>query len=92
MLIPIYFSLAKLGDWSPFVKRLLGLAIPWVPHPALREMKVIADTLDHTSREIYAQKKQALMSGNEDVKQGIEEGRDLMSVLRKSQDKLTNLN
>lgn len=55
-------------------------------------MKAIADTLDRTSREIYAQRKQAQISGNEDVKQRIEEERDLMSVLRKSQDKSTNSN
>lgn len=76
----------KLGDKYPFVKRMLTHVIPWVPHPALHELKTLIDTLDVTSREIYAQKKRALISGDEDVKLGMDEGRDLMSVLRELRD------
>ena len=40
--------------------------------------------MDRTSREIYAEKKSALMNGDKDVKLGVEERKDLMSVLCKS--------
>lgn len=73
--------LLKLGDKYAFVKRVLTHFIPWIPYAPLHEMKALVDTLDRTSREIYEQKKHALSSGDEDAKLGVDEGRDLMSVL-----------
>ena len=60
---------------------MLRHVIPWIPLPALHDMKKLVDTLDETSREIYKQKKLALIGGDEELKIGVEEGRDLMSVL-----------
>ena len=81
LLAPIYFPLLKLGERYKTVKRILTRIIPWMPFPALHDMKWTVDIMDRTSREIYAEKKRALMTGDEDVKLGVEEGRDLMSVL-----------
>ncbi|KIP07530.1 hypothetical protein PHLGIDRAFT_414123 [Phlebiopsis gigantea 11061_1 CR5-6] len=72
---------AKVGDRYPAFRRVLRHAIPWIPFPALQDMKKLVDTLDDTSREIYKQKKLALVGGNEELKIGVEEGRDLMGVL-----------
>ena len=44
-------------------------------------MKAIVDTMDETSWKIYKKKKIALLNGDEEVMFGIEEARDLMSVL-----------
>lgn len=76
----------KLAERYTLVKRFLTHLVPWIPHPALHDMKAIIDTLDRTSREIYAEKKRALVSGDVDVKLGIDERRDLMSVLCKLYD------
>ena len=62
-----------------FVKRHFRL----IPHSGLQRMKSILDTLDDTSRSIYAEKKAALDSNDEDLKIKVTEGRDLMSVMRK---------
>ena len=72
----------KLADRSPLIRTVLTRLIPWIPFQPLLDTKALTDVIDQTSRDIYAQKKRGLTSGNEDIKLGIEEGRDLMSVLR----------
>ena len=83
-LVAITQPILRFGDRHPGVRRVLGHVIPWIPYPALHDTKRIIDTLDDTSRDIYRQKKLALMGGDEGLKIGVEEGRDLMSVLRAS--------
>ena len=46
-------------------------------------MKAIIDTMDSTSRDIYEKKKHALMTDDMELKMKVEEGKDLMSVLRR---------
>ena len=71
-------------DRYPLLRKMFKHIIPWIPLHAVHNMKRLVDTLDNTSREIYMQKKLALLGGDEELKVGVEEGRDLMSVLRKS--------
>lgn len=61
-----------------FIKRHFHL----VPHTGMQHMKDLIDVLDNTSRQIYAKKKIALDSNDEELKIKISEGRDLMSVMR----------
>ncbi|EKM58872.1 uncharacterized protein PHACADRAFT_88318 [Phanerochaete carnosa HHB-10118-sp] len=60
-----------------FIKRHFYL----VPHSGMQRMKALLDVLDSTSRQIYAEKKIALDSNDEELKIKVMEGRDLMSVL-----------
>ena len=55
-----------------------------VPIPGLRDMMQIARTLEEKSLEIYTKKKAALLQGDEALAMQVGEGKDIMSVLRKS--------
>ena len=80
----LYVPFLLLADRYYAVRRILAHVIPWLPHPGMHDMQVLVDTIDRTSREIYAEKKRALLAGDDDMKMGVEERRDLMSVLCKS--------
>ncbi|KAI0641314.1 cytochrome P450 [Trametes meyenii] len=54
-----------------------------LPSPVMRKLITLVDTLWRRSSEIYTQKKEALMSGDEAMKEQVGEGRDLMSLLLK---------
>lgn len=70
-----------LQDKFPVLKPIFARSVNWIPFKPLRDMKKIVDTLDDTSRKIYEEKKRALYAGDEEVKMGVQEGRDLMSVM-----------
>ncbi|OJT12108.1 Docosahexaenoic acid omega-hydroxylase CYP4F3 [Trametes pubescens] len=55
-----------------------------IPVRALREMIQIVDTLRTRSAAIFAEKKRALLAGNEALKEQVGEGKDLMSILLKA--------
>lgn len=52
-----------------------------LPYKALHHSRDIVDVMDLTTREIFAQKKQALANGDEAFNIG--QGRDIMSLLSK---------
>ena len=52
-----------------------------IPYKAFHDFRDIVDIMDHTSQEVYAQKYQALINGNEHLKSSIGEGKDVMSLL-----------
>lgn len=54
-----------------------------LPYKALHDFRDIIDILDQTSRQIYAQKKQTLLKGDEALTTKIGEGKDVMSILSK---------
>lgn len=54
-----------------------------LPYKALHHARDIVDVMDRTSREIYAQKKEALADGDEVLKTKIGRGKDIMSILSK---------
>ena len=54
-----------------------------LPYKALHDFRDNIDIMDQTSREIYAEKKQALADGDEALKTKIGEGKDIMSILSK---------
>lgn len=56
-----------------------------LPYKALHDCRDIVDVMDRTSREIYSQKKQALVDGDEALKTKIGQGKDIMSILSKLQ-------
>ncbi|RPD59281.1 cytochrome P450 [Lentinus tigrinus ALCF2SS1-7] len=78
---------------------LLGIAIPWISHylpesamrmilrcfpsPGVRTIVTISDTMERRSQEIINEKKAALLRGDEELVQGVGEGKDIMSVLLK---------
>lgn len=55
-----------------------------IPVRSLRNMIQIVDTLRTRSSAIFAEKKRALLAGDEALKQQVGEGKDLMSILRGS--------
>ena len=71
----------KLG--SPQVRRALADAVVWLRFdPNLRRLRDVVDTLDSTSRAIFRQRKAELVEGREEALQKVDEGRDMMSILR----------
>lgn len=59
-----------------------------LPYKALHNFRDTIDIMDQISREIYAQKKQALADGDEALNTKIGEGKDVLSILSKIQSKL----
>lgn len=55
-----------------------------VPNPNIKRAKNVSDILDSRSRSIYRSKKEALLNGDEELKQQVGKGKDIMSVLRTS--------
>lgn len=55
-----------------------------IPDPNVQHLKNVADIMDSQSRGIYRSKKEALLGGDEELKQQIGQGKDIMSVLRTS--------
>ena len=55
-----------------------------IPIPALHKLIAQGDSIHRKAREILAQKRRALELGDEAVKTQVGEGKDIMSVLRKS--------
>ena len=55
-----------------------------VPHKGFKKLLSIVDTVHESSTRIVAQKRAAIESGGDAVKELLNEGKDLMSILRKS--------
>ncbi|KAI0363415.1 cytochrome P450 [Pilatotrama ljubarskyi] len=86
---PTYARVMLLGFIIPplswFVPLWLCRAIlRAIPHPDLREMMRISDTMAQRSLEIVNERKMALMKGDDALKEKIGEGKDLMSILLKA--------
>ncbi|KAI0641556.1 cytochrome P450 [Trametes meyenii] len=87
-LIPAMAQTTGGMQYIPFFEAIVPR--PWrrtvakhLPSPTLRKIITIVDTLWRRSSEIYAQKKEALLSGDEAMKHQVGEGKDLMSILLK---------
>ncbi|KAF7794414.1 hypothetical protein EIP86_005548 [Pleurotus ostreatoroseus] len=76
MVIP---QLVKIGPAS-FRRRLVEL----FPDPNVRAMKKIVDTMEARAKEILEDKRAALRAGDEALMQQIGEGKDIMSILMRS--------
>ena len=61
-----------------------------VPWETLHFMTKLVDTMDMKSREIYHNKKMALVDGDEEVINKIGMGKDITSILRKVSLLMTN--
>ena len=72
-------TLGKIGP--PRFRRLMLTLIPW---KALQEVKEISDTMHKTSLEIFESKKRAFLEGDAAVVKQIGQGKDIMSILRKT--------
>ena len=55
----------------------------WFPHPDVRRVMEIADTMAQRSKEIIDEKRRLLLQGDEAFVQQVGAGKDLMSILRK---------
>ena len=55
-----------------------------IPDANFKHVKSIVDTLYTRSRDIYLDKKEALLKGDEELKHQVGQGKDIMSVLRES--------
>ncbi|KAI0666644.1 cytochrome P450 [Trametes maxima] len=55
-----------------------------IPSPPLKRIITMVDIIWRRSRDIYLEKKEALMRGDEAMKQRVGEGKDLMSLLLKA--------
>lgn len=53
-----------------------------VPHPDIKRMMEISDTMAQRSIEIINEKKAALLKGDDSLVHQIGEGKDIMSLLR----------
>lgn len=83
LLLPLYDPIIKLQDRIPHLKRFFTKYFHLFPDANVQKLKGIVDVMDSTSRMLYEEKKNALSSGEVDMKLRVEEGKDLMSVLRK---------
>ena len=52
-----------------------------MPDRNLQRLKNISDTMFESSREIYREKKQAFLGGDEILQQQVGHGKDVMSIL-----------
>ena len=55
-----------------------------LPYKKIQTMIRLVDTTDRYSTEIYQKKKEALLKGDDEVKEQVGKGKDIMSILRKS--------
>lgn len=79
----MWLMLSPLTPWlgPAWFRRFL---VNLVPNPNIQRVKNVADIMDSSSRSIYRSKKEALLNGNEELKQQVGKGKDIMSVLRTS--------
>ncbi|KAF7365708.1 Docosahexaenoic acid omega-hydroxylase CYP4F3 [Mycena venus] len=61
--------------------RFQRAVVDWVPWKAVHDFRDILDIMDHTTRQIFIEKKRALESGGEEFQQ--DAGKDIMSILMK---------
>ncbi|EKM58851.1 uncharacterized protein PHACADRAFT_180946 [Phanerochaete carnosa HHB-10118-sp] len=73
--------LVSLQERYPALEQVVRKSFWLIPSPALQEKKRIINTMDETTRMIFAQKKNALRNHDSELKFMMEEGKDLMNVL-----------
>ena len=71
----------QLNDYVPF-RKLKRFLVASTPSRAVRDLKRFVDTMDERSHAIYYDKRRALLTGDEALKQQVGEGKDIMSILR----------
>ena len=77
MMLSPYLKYLPAGAWD-FIGR-------FAPDPNLRRLKTVADIMFKSSSEIYRAKKEAYLRGGDEALQGqVGQGKDVMSVLRRS--------
>ncbi|KAJ3559695.1 hypothetical protein NM688_g182 [Phlebia brevispora] len=81
--IRIWMMLSPYRNWvgPAWFQRLLA---NFVPDQDFQRLKTVTDVLDKHSREIYTSKKKALLSGDDDMKEQVGRGKDIMSILLRS--------
>ncbi|KZT10168.1 cytochrome P450 [Laetiporus sulphureus 93-53] len=83
--------LQETSVFRPLLPYVSGVGPAWLqryimdrfPSKWVREVKAIVDTMTERSKEIYNQKKDALVHGDKAMVQQVGEGRDVMSILLK---------
>lgn len=70
-------------DWfgTPAFRRWIGNHLPF---RRLRDVKSVADTIHEQANNIFRDKKAAIQAGDDAMIQEVGEGKDIMSILRKS--------
>ena len=58
--------------------------VEWTPSRRVQRAKYLIDVLDRTSRQIYGKKLEALRQGDKATLDQIGSGKDILSILRKS--------
>ena len=53
----------------------------WIPHPTVKKLIRIYDTMARRSSEIIAEKKSSVQGGDDVLMHQIAEGKDVMSIL-----------
>ena len=76
----VWIMLSPLNKWlgPAWFRRFLASL---VPDPNFQRVKKITEIMDARSRGIFKDKKQALLSGDEELKQQFGQGMDIMSIL-----------
>lgn len=64
----------------PFLRRLAEIT----PYAPIQRVLRISDTMQATAEDVLAKKRAALARGDKALMQQIGEGKDIMSILRKS--------
>ena len=62
----------------PWLQRILASL---VPSKNFQQMKSLVDTIDRSSKQVFREKKEAFMRGDEAVKEQVGRGKDIMSIL-----------
>ena len=74
--MPIWVLGAKLPSW------IRGAAVDAIPSRRVQRVKNIVRTMSKRSDEIIAEKRAALQKGDESTVRQVDEGKDIMSILR----------
>lgn len=62
----------------PSVRHVLAR---WLPHGQFQKMRAISMTIDRHARQIFYNKREALVNGDEDMSPQIGAGKNILSVL-----------
>ncbi len=62
--------------------RLRGVVLDAIPSKRIQRMKTIVRTMRQRSNEIVAEKRASLQKGDESTVRQVDEGKDIMSILR----------
>ena len=76
------FIVEALSQYLPYSLNRSLLYLYPIPH--MKRLMSISDTLIQRSKEIVAEKKALLKKGDSSIQLAVGEGKDIMSVLRKS--------